>query len=62
MGLCGLAKTTDIEHVAYGNPKNGKHSEYDLEVDRGADGKIERLNFKTVFTGPESSEDSPAKP
>lgn len=40
-----LAATTDTESVEYHNPKTGTTSDYDLEVDRDADGKIERINF-----------------
>jgi len=40
-----LASTTDEEHVEYHNPHTGTTSDYDLEVDRDSDGKVERINF-----------------
>jgi hypothetical protein len=36
---------TGVEKVEYKNPETGAHSEYDLEVDRDSEGRIERVNF-----------------
>lgn|GEM_PF-2061082 len=40
-----LSATTDNEDVHYHNPNTGTDSDYTLEVDRDADGKVERINF-----------------
>lgn len=40
-----LSASTNIEEVEYYNPSTGTRSDYQLEVDRDADGNIERINF-----------------
>jgi len=37
--------SSGIETVEYFNPNTGTTSEYELEVDRDSDGRIQRINF-----------------
>lgn len=39
------ADTTEVDEVDYDNPNTGTQSTYELEVDRDAEGNVERINF-----------------
>lgn len=42
-----MAATTDEKEVEYHNPSTGTDTTNDLEVDRDANGNVERINFPT---------------